>query len=354
MANIHRFLRFSSFIVLASCLPAVDPNDEDDHACWTSSDQYRASSEQYEESYFEKLVTTWEHISTTTITDVSITTLCDGKPRLLEPYKTITVTSIETLESPTPTVFQLPYTEPTPTCTIAESACAALRSSHHLGVKYCTTSRTWSIIPCTSDASQSCEIHSGSPKTLLYWPISTKSGDFCAQDGKTVLGQPTNPPHPDTAVVDGVTFTSPTAYMSFDYISADRYKKVGFREQAGQCGGPATEHVVFPITESLYSADYNGWGDQTWSFNFADLNTVPVEAYSRQYKCWDRWSGPDFCSGVFDVQAEYMPLVVIPTDLAGLKPEEWKAAGCTADRVAYDMTMFALATPAPTVVNKML
>jgi hypothetical protein len=51
--------------------------------------------------------------------------------------------------------------------------------------------------------------------------------------------------------------------MSFDYIRAERYSKVGFREKVRQCGGPATEHVVFPITESLYSADYNGWGDQT-------------------------------------------------------------------------------------------
>ena len=138
MANIRRFLGLSAFVALASCLPAADPND-DDFACWTSKDQYRSSSGQYEGSYFEEFVTTWSHISTTTITDVAITTLCDGKPRLLEPYKTITVTSIETLESPTPTIFQLPYTEPSPTCTIAESACTAIIYSHHLDLKFCTT-----------------------------------------------------------------------------------------------------------------------------------------------------------------------------------------------------------------------
>lgn len=273
MANIRRFLGLSAFVALASCLPAADPND-DDFACWTSKDQYRSSSGQYEGSYFEEFVTTWSHISTTTITDVAITTLCDGKPRLLEPYKTITVTSIETLESPTPTIFQLPYTEPSPTCTIAESACTAIIYSHHLDLKFCTTTRTDTIIPCTSDASQSCELYDAGQSTLYYWPQTTTDGDFCKQNGSTIFA-PHPDTHPNTAVVDGVTFTSPTAYMSFDNIRAERFSKVGFREKVGQCGGPATEHVVFPITEPLYSADgnYNGLGDQTWSFNFADMNT---------------------------------------------------------------------------------
>lgn len=88
-----------------------------------------------------------------------------------------------------------------------------------------------------------------------------------------MLAEPTSPPNPDTAVVDGVTMTSPTAYMSFGYINANRYKKVGFREQMGLCGGTTLENVVFPITESLYSADHVGRGAQSWSFNWNDLNT---------------------------------------------------------------------------------
>ena len=88
-----------------------------------------------------------------------------------------------------------------------------------------------------------------------------------------MFAEPTSPPNPDTAVVDGVTMTSPTAYMSFAYVNANRYKKVGFREQMGICGGSAIENVVFPITESFYSADYVGRGAQSWSFNWNDLNT---------------------------------------------------------------------------------
>jgi hypothetical protein len=47
-------------------------------------------------------------------------------------------------------------------------------------------------------------------------------------------------------------------------------------------------------------------------------------------------------------------MVVVPTDLANLKPEEWKAAGCVFDPVEYEMTMFPLATPTPTAAPRML
>ena len=75
-------------------------------------------------------------------------------------------------------------------------------------------------------------------------------------------------------------------------------------------------------------------------------STVPAEAYSRQVKCSrPRSDSPDECTGALAVQAEYTPMVVVPTDLANLKPEEWKAAGCVFDPVEYEMTMFPLATP---------
>ena len=349
MFGTRRLLFATALTFHATALPTADP-DEDDSACWTSSSDYKTSSEQYEESYFTEFVTEIEHASTSTVTDVSMTTLCDGKARLLEPYKTITVTSTETVESPTPTVFQLPYTEPTPTCTIADSACAALTSAHHLGPKFCFLTKTVPDVPCTSDASQWCWVwYDARYATLLYWPVQTVSGDFCAQNG-TVIAQPTSPPEPNKAVVDGITMTSPTNYISFDNIYADRTSKVGFRQAHRQCGGPAKENVVLPITESFYSGNYAG--DQSWSFNFADLNTVPAEAYSRQSKCAYE---PESCTGAIAVQAEYTPIINMDLDLADLKPEEWKAAGCgVAGGQAFGMQLVALATPAPTVVNKML
>jgi hypothetical protein len=137
-------------------------------------------------------------------------------------------------------------------------------------------------------------------------------------------------------VIDGFTFTSPTNYISFNAISADIYTKIGRSRYRKQCGGPSTEHVVVPITESFYSAaNYASYGDSTYSFNFADLNTVPAEAYSKQYKC-----------GVMAYQAAYTPIVVMP-DLTHLDAE-WKAAGCIGLDVAFDFTQVALATPTPT------
>jgi hypothetical protein len=165
----------------------------------------------------------------------------------------------------------------------------------------------------------------------------------------TVLAQPTSPPDPNKVVVDGYTFTSPTNYMSFDMVSADVYSRVGSRTAMKTCGGPPKENIVFPITKSLYSADYAE--DATWSFNFADLNTVPAEAYSRQYKCG---YAPESCVGVIADQAEYTPIIVVPKDLANLKPEEWKAAGCIGSKLAYDMPRVALATPAPSGVKTVL
>jgi hypothetical protein len=82
---------------------------------------------------------------------------------------------------------------------------------------------------------------------------------------------------------------------------------------------------------------------------------VPAEAYSRQFKCYrPRSDSPDDCAGTLSVQAEYTPMVVVPTDLANLKPEEWKAAGCVFNPVQGEMTMFALATPTPTAAPRML
>jgi hypothetical protein len=177
--------------------------------------------------------------------------------------------------------------------------------------------------------------------------VSTESGDFCAQDGKTVLAQPTSPPEPNKAVVDGFTFTSPTNYMSFDNIGANLYSKVGKRTSIRKCGGPRKEHVVVPLKDPFYSAD---WSKETYSFNVADLNTAPAEAYSRQFRCA---ATPESCTGAFAVQTEYQPLIVLPTDLQNLKPE-WEAAGCNGDKVAYSMRIVALATPTPTAVPWML
>jgi hypothetical protein len=157
---------------------------------------------------------------------------------------------------------------------------------------------------------------------------------------------PTSPPQPNTAVIDGFTFTSPTNYISFDALSAGIRTKIGRSYYRLQCGGPPTRNVVIPITGSLSSsANYATYGESvSYSFNFADLNTVPAEAYSRQAKCG--YNGePESCSGVMAYQASYTPMVYMP-GLNHLDPE-WKAAGCGGPDIGFSLTQVALATPTP-------
>jgi hypothetical protein len=176
--------------------------------------------------------------------------------------------------------------------------------------------------------------------------VSTASGDFCAQNGTTVAAEPTNPPFANTAVVDGFTFTSPTNYISFGAMSAVIHTKIGRSRYRRQCGGPATSNIVIPLTAPLYSGgNAINYGSSTYSFNFADLNTAPAEAYSRQDKC-GLTGEPESCSGVFAYQASYTPIVMVP-DLAHLDPD-WEAAGCTGFSEGWSMPHVALATPTPT------
>jgi hypothetical protein len=356
-----RHLIFATALAFqAAALPAADPIDEPKE-CWTSSDDYWSSSWQYDGAATE-LVSTEEWVWTSVDSDVPLTTLCDGKARALEPYKTAVITETETLETPTLTTFTRAYTEPSPTCTIGESACSSLVYTHDLIPRYCTLSPTYP--PCTA-TSASCYIEddghstlvSGNPrlstlsvrgltKTKFYWPVSTLSGDFCAQNGSTVFASQTSPPQANTAAVDGFTFTSPTNYISFDAISADIITKIGRSRYRRQCGGPSTEHVVVPLTAPLYSGgNAINYGSATYSFNFADLNTAPAEAYSRQDKC-GLLGEPESCSGVFAYQAAYTPIVIMP-DLTHLDPK-WKAAGCKGFDSAWSIPHVALATPTPT------
>jgi hypothetical protein len=182
-------------------------------------------------------------------------------------------------------------------------------------------------------------------QVLYYWPVETTSGDFCAQNGITVQPAPTSPPDPNTAVVDGFTLTSPTNYLSFYGVQAYNH---GERRRKTACG-PSRDHVFLPITESFYSGQYKGVNNG-YSFNFADLNTVPVEAWNRQRRCG--YAHTD-CKGPI-IQTEYTPILPLPTEVLNLEPEEWKAPGCRGQVEGFYIHYSALATPAPTVMNRML
>jgi hypothetical protein len=98
--------------------------------------------------------------------------------------------------------------------------------------------------------------------------VSTINGDFCAQNGTTVpSSEPTNPPEPNKAVVDGITITSPTNYVSFEAVQGY------YRDDRGKQSpcGPSRDNVLLPITGPFYSNAFQG--NEKYSFNVADLNT---------------------------------------------------------------------------------
>jgi hypothetical protein len=160
-----RILIFATALVSqAAALPAAEPIDEA-KKCWTSWEEYRDSSEHYRAQSTTELVSTDEYVWTSVDSDVPLTTLCDGKARALEAYKTAVITETETLESPTPTTFTRDYTEPSPTCSIGVSACSSLFYTHSLNLRHCeATTKTY---PACVATSAPCAIRDNGHSTLV-------------------------------------------------------------------------------------------------------------------------------------------------------------------------------------------
>lgn len=332
-----RHLIFFATVLALQVTALPGGNSEDDALeCYSSLKAYKSSSYAYSTEYTFSTVSVQRSLDT----NVPLTTLCDGRARQLEPYKTISATVTKTYNPP---LSRTLYTNSgvSPACTIAPSDCTAVLSAHPEAAGVCQTPMTSSVAACTSGIPGYCFIYANPEAILYHWPLVTVSGDFCAQNGSTVTAEPTIAGLANTAVVDDYTFTSPTNYISFGDVHAVLH---GTRRQLTSCGPTAT-NVVLPITEPFYSGPYSG--KETYSFNFADLNTVPVEAWTRQKSCG---LAHNKCSKSPIEQADYTPVVPLPTEILNLEPEEWKAAGCAGTGINYLLTPVALATPVPTVV----
>lgn len=334
MFGIQNTFLIAYFSLLATALPA-DPND-DDFECLSSWHAFDASEDQYSTTVTSEYV----YVTDVLDTNVPLSTLCDGRPR----GQYTESRSTESYDPPITRTVLVPPTGPTPSCTIAETACTPILSSYssslseHItsdapspGAPHCST-----YVPCSLNP-EYCFIYAGYSKKLYYWPVTTVSGDFCAQNGSTVFAEPTSPPNPNTAVVDGYTFTSPTNYLSWENAFAQLH---GRRPSRTACGPPERTNIVVPITTESFSSV--GYGAQTtYSFNFADLNTIPAAAYDRQRQC--RFEGR--CDTI--VQGDYTVIVPLPTEILNLE-EEWASVGCRATSDRYYLTPVALATPTPT------
>ena len=331
-----RHLIFATALAFqAAALPTTDSNSSaaDCAASWSA---YSSSSSEYEVPYSTSLRSLAYVTEDSYSWEQPLTTLCDGRERGNGPYITVPVTLETYTLDPWESEMYSTYTSASPTCEVTTAPTDVETSSPDS-----SPSPTVTPVPACSG---SCYIYTYASPIILYWPVETQSGDFCAQNGSTVHGTPTIQGMANTAVVDGLTMTSPTNYVSFPAVYAMQH---GGRRITTACG-PSRDHVLLPITESFYSGAFRG--NTQYSFNFQDLNTVPVEAWNRQRRC-----GPFGTDCVREIiQTEYTPILPLPTEVLNLEPQEWKAAGCSGKGTGYYFTYQALATPTPTAVKKML
>jgi hypothetical protein len=161
---------------------------------------------------------------------------------------------------------------------------------------------------------------------MYYWPVTTVSGDFCKQDGITVTPTPTaSDGSPNTAVYNGITLTSPSAYIEFKSINA-RVKYTAHNRRTSLTIMPEA-HAVTSATVSIHPTDVSsvfnpglnrvGARYESKSFNWADMNTVPYEVYTSA-DC-HKYASRN-CERVWH---DYTPRVGIPSAVTEMK-EEWK------------------------------
>ena len=294
-------------------------------ACQSASQSWTFASS----SAFDQATSTWPvvplYTSSRTVTssfwDVW-TTDCEGithvrgtTPTSTTVYVTSTVYTDYTI---TPS-----YSMPTkPSCAIQPSDCKAVLESYsaetsaldkwasQFAVPFYVTSRP-RMPECTSvcSAPVECMIMADHVE-LIYWPVTTTGANSCGMNGTTVTDKNDGP---STIVTLGMTFTSPTPYLSFRSISAYDWGC------GTQIGAGVSGTIISIQPDQLSSA--RGWhlGRSAYSFNLADLNGFVTSAAFFQMQGYD-WSGPDR-NTIFDNL--YYPTVWLPDLITELKPE-WK------------------------------
>jgi len=259
-------------------------------------------------------------------TGVVYTTLCDGVPRANgSPVFSANTTYLTVV--PNTTTFWPSYTVPTPSCSLDPPACSSLWQSYsQAAVMFSADSelRSQSIVttlgpvepqppacvPPTSICG-GCTVH-GSEARLVYWPVTTISGDVCSHPGITIKPNITGPVTTD---ISGIKLTSPTAYIFVDVVWANDFctRK-----------GPTISNAVIPVLpNSLYSG-VGLHGMDPESFNLADLypGHVPFLNYEQMRECPYY---PEFCTKTI-YEEWYHPNVMMPADVTNLDPA-W--ATCT-------------------------
>lgn len=211
----------------------------------------------------------------------SMTTLCDGHPRVVgfAGSTTSLTTTIGTSGAFTMSAYNVtqyvynipPYPTPQAPCTISDGDCQALYeknaslvyASYQPICNISSTSKT-TLSYATDSAGHTCSLCylRASSARLLYWPVRTVdgTGDLCGSSVQT-QGLPRTGNGPNTFVTDGITITSPSVGIYLASVS-----------RQDQCYTTlASTIVVVPASEVMSARGARALYDHE-PFQYQDLN----------------------------------------------------------------------------------
>ncbi|KAI5364602.1 hypothetical protein Slin15195_G041400 [Septoria linicola] len=291
------------------------------------------------------------------------TTLCDGHPRvtyspaisLSDSWTTMTgpITATSTYTNTMGRIFQAP----SPSCTIdpvdcdgiwadyseSVAAAATITPAPEIQTPFCmnqTAASSWSSVTEKIYGCGLCTIY-GEGVELVYFPVpTTVSRDMCAATpsasltsygtgavleayaGKSYGANATAVAGgPRTAVVDGHTFTTGTAYISISKVYAvDRCSNT--------FGTVVSDAILAMPSESVLSLRYSQDHFQRlmstdritgYPVSYADFNT-PIP--------WSAWIGQNQCLNQLDTyrcgviyESSFRPQLAIPPEITSLSPD---------------------------------
>ncbi|KAJ6043138.1 uncharacterized protein N7446_001334 [Penicillium canescens] len=160
--------------------------------------------------------------------------------------------------------------------------------------------------------------------TLFYWPVTT-SGGLCLQNGSTIPATPTGD-GPNTAVVDGNTFVSPSVYVSFTSIYARSNQRA---HPGGPCGDDHENVIISVNPEAITSyrnhinAKYPKIGT-AYPFNLAEYQQHQVGNYTMSLIPWEQYLGGSQCvsggGGCSMIRDDYLPWLEMPDVMTQVDP----------------------------------
>ena len=197
----------------------------------------------------------------------------------------------------------------------AESASSALDALTQYAIPPCDEPQ-WPC-PVKPDLKE-CTVGADNTGTMYYWPVTTVSGDFCAQNGSTLTPQPTKPGYPNTIVHRGETFTSPSVYLVYPSVTAYYHSGGNGRfTQTGYCGPTVTDITLTMDPKSVFSVNFEDPGTPS-SIYWDDFNTVRAEAYA---EACPYYLG---CTGWAHSPIEnYEPFIQIPHEIIDEDRRSW-------------------------------